>query len=156
MCPQLVGDGFAHQPQGFLGQPAVRGLGLVEFEGLPDQIAQPLQKFALQRLFGRSQCFGGVAAEGLGNRGLISFGDQFTQYPGVFVFARQHIEQCGPQFRVGTQPVENIAAEQLGVQQSGGGAVQAVFAVRLVTEAVWGGQGAVPGMPHCAVPVLDM
>jgi len=75
MGAQFVGDGFADQPQGIFGEPAVRGLGLIQFQLMFEQVAQAIQQFALQGAFGCDQCAGGVAAECLGNRGAVGLDD---------------------------------------------------------------------------------
>jgi len=64
---QFVGDGFADELQGIVGEPAVRGLGLVQFQRVLEQVAQAIQQFALQSAWGSRQGAGRVAAEGLGN-----------------------------------------------------------------------------------------
>ena len=93
VCAQLVRDGLADQPQGVIGEPAVGGLGLVELQLFLEQVAQAVQQFALQGLFGGAQGFAGVTAEGLGDRRLIGAADQFAKGAGVLVLSRQQIEQ---------------------------------------------------------------
>ncbi len=100
VCAQLVGDGLAHQPQGVLGQPAVRRAGLVQLELFLDQVAQAFEQFALQRMLGRRQRPAGITAELLGDRCLVGLHDQFAKRAGVLVLAGQHVQQRGPEIGI--------------------------------------------------------
>ena len=71
MCPQPVRNGLAHQPQGILCQPAIGGLWLIQLQFFLEQIAQTIEQFALQAVSGCDQRAGGIAAEGLSDRGAI-------------------------------------------------------------------------------------
>ena len=97
-----------------------------------------------------------IAAEFLGDGCLVRLHDQFAEHAGVLVLAGQDVQQRGPQVGVVGEPVEDARIEQPGVEQPGGGAVQPVFALPAVAEAVRPPQRAVPGMPDRAVRVLDV
>ncbi len=156
MCAQLVGDGLAHQPQGVLGQPTVRRAGLVQLERFLEQVAQAVEQFALQRMLGRRQRLAGIAAEFLGDRCLVGLHDQLAERAGVLVLAGQHVKQRGPQVGIPAEPIEDGCIEQARIQEAGSRAVQPVFAVLAVAEAVRPLQRAVPGVPNGAVGVLDV
>lgn len=74
---QLVGDRFADQPQGILGQPAVRGLRLVQLELLAQEEAQAVEELALQCMLRGGHRLRRGAAELMGDRCLVGLHDQF-------------------------------------------------------------------------------
>ena len=54
---QLVRDRLAHQPQSVVGEPAIGGFGLVQFQLFLEQVAQPVDQLALERVLGRDGGF---------------------------------------------------------------------------------------------------
>ena len=107
-------------------------------------------------MFGRGHGAGGGSPQFLGHRGAVGLDDELSQDACMFVLTGQHIEQRRPQRRVATEPVENVAIEQLMVEQSCGGTMQAVLAVIPVAKAVWGCQRPMPGVPNAAILILDV
>ena len=97
MCPKLVRDRLAHQPQTILGEPAIGGFGLVQLQLLLEQVTQPFQQLALQCVLGRGHGACGIAAQFLGHGSSVSLYDEFSQYPGVLVLPGQDIKQRCPQ-----------------------------------------------------------
>ncbi len=156
MRPELVRNGLADEPEGVLGQPAVRGLGLVELEFFLEQVAQALEQLALQGVLGCGHGAGRVAAQGLGHGGAVGLDDEFAQCAGMFVLPGQDVEQRCPQRWVSAEPVQDAAIEHLAIEQAGGRTMQAVLAVVAVAEPVRAGQWPVPGVPCAAIGVLHM
>ena len=110
----------------------------------------------MQRVSGCCQSLAWITAEFLGYRCLVGLHDQFAERAGVFVLARQHVKHRGPQVGIPAKPIEDGCIEQARIQEAGSGAVQPVFAVIAVAEAVRPLQRAVPGVPDGAVGVLDV
>jgi len=156
MRAQFVGDGFADQPQGIVSEPTIRGLGLVQFQLVLEQVAQAVQQFALQGGSGRGKCAGGVAAEFLCDGGAVGLDDEFTQHARMFVLTGQHVQQGYPKVGVSAEPVQNVAVKQLVIKQSCGSAVQTIFPALAVTEAVRLLQRAVPRVSDNAVHQFDV
>lgn len=82
---QLVRYRLAHQPKRILGEPAIGGFGLVQLQLFLEQVAQPVDQLALERVLGRGHGARGIAAQLLGDGGAIGLHDQFAQHPGVLV-----------------------------------------------------------------------
>ena len=156
MCPKLVRDRLAHQPQTILGEPAIGGFRLVQLQLFLEQVAQPVEQLALQCVLGCGQRLVRVAAEFLGDGGLVGLHDQLAKRAGVLVLAGQDVQQGSPQIGEAVEPVENLAVQQPGVQQSGGCTVQPILAVLAVAEAIRPLQRAMPGMPESAIGIFDM
>jgi hypothetical protein len=109
---------FAHQPEGILGQPAVGGLRLVQSEHAPDEVAQPIEKLALEGILGRFSCLRRIAAEGLGYGGAVGLNDERAEKAGVLVLAREHVEEGSPEIGKCTQPIEDRRVEDVAMQES--------------------------------------
>jgi len=86
---QLARDCLAHQPYCILGEPAVGGFGLVQFQLVFEQVAQPLDQLVLERVLGRGHRARGIAAQLLGDRGAVCPYDQLAQRPGVLALPGQ-------------------------------------------------------------------
>ena len=59
MRTQFVRDRFAHQPRGIVGEPAIGGFRLVQFQLFLEQVAQPVEQLALQRALGAAMARAG-------------------------------------------------------------------------------------------------
>ena len=152
VCPNRL----AHQPQTILGEPAIGGFRLVQLQLFLEQVAQPIQQLALQCVLGRGHGARRIAAKLLGHRRPVCLHDEFPQYTGMFVLTGQHIEQRCPESRIVAEPVQDVAVEQLAIEQACCGAVQAVFAVVTVAKSVRLVQRAMPRMPSTAVGQFDV
>ncbi|MDT4870712.1 hypothetical protein FQZ97_1058000 [compost metagenome] len=153
---QLVRNCLADQPERVPGQPAIRCLGLVEFQFFFQQVAQAIEQLALQSVLrGRhGTCW--ITAQGLGNRSTVGLNHQLAEDTGVPVLAGQDVQQCGPEWGIAAEPVENLVIEHLPIEQARCRAVQAVLAILPVAESIGAGQRAVPGVPDAAVGMFDV
>ena len=74
----------------------------------------------------------------------------------MLVLAGQDVEQRSPQVGIAAEPVQGLTVEQLAVEQTRRGAVQAVLAIIAIAESVWLVQRAVPRVPGAAVGQFDV
>ena len=109
---------------------------MVQFQLFLEQVAQPVDQLALERVLGCGHGARGIAAQLLGDGGAVGLHDQLAQHPGVLILPSQHVEQRCPQGRIAAEPVEQISVEQLPVEQARRGAVEPVLAIVAVAEAV--------------------
>ena len=94
MCPKLVRDRLAHQPQTILGEPAIRGFVLVQLQLLLEQVTQPVEQLALQCVLGRGHGACGIAAQFLGHGSSVGLHHQFAQHASVLVLPGQDVAAC--------------------------------------------------------------
>jgi len=109
----------------------------------------------LQRMNRRLQRLARVTTDVLCGGNTVGLHHQLTEHAGTFVLARQDIQQTGPQWRKSTEPIEDWAVENLGVEQACGGAVQVVVTPLDVTKTVGLIQEALPRMPNTAILAFD-
>ncbi len=70
--------------------------GWFSFNCFLEQVAQPVEQLALQRVLGRSHGAGRIAAQLLGHRSPVGLHDKFAQYAGVLVLPGQDVQQRWP------------------------------------------------------------
>ncbi|MNP04732.1 hypothetical protein D3C76_966570 [compost metagenome] len=101
------------------------------------------------------QCLARVATDVLRGGDPVGLYHQLAEYASTFVLTSQNIQQAGPQRRKATEPIEDRAVENLGVEQACGGAVQVVVATFEVVKTVGLIQWTLPGVPKTAILAFD-
>src|SRR5215469_4775480 len=126
MSAEPVTDGLTHEPQRILSEPAVGGLGLVQAEHLPYQVAQAVEELTLQGLLWRFFRLGRVAAEVVGHRRSIGLNDKLAEQSGMLVSTSEHVQQCRPELWIAAEPIQDRRIEHIGIKESCRSAVQPV------------------------------